>query len=345
MRTSMLVAAILLVLPGVAAGQAGAPAVQNATLRRAIQAYESADFNGALTSARQALRERLSNAERARAYELLAFVHGGTNQPDSAIAAFREMILLDPDRELGRVSGRVNGYFQAALSQVLVVRQLRVDTAAFVAGQGFLPIRYTVTSQARVRTRVVGGQTSVLVDSSITQGQVNLRWTGQLADGTPVTPGDYSVQVEAQGTGQSSFAVSQQVRITQGQADTQPHLTALPGYEFLPETEIPPKSFKPLGLATLYTGAAAAGALALTGDLGSSQGPLLVIGAGALLTGFAKSLAKPAPQPARANILYNRLLREQLARRNQEIAQANAARRQAVQLRVVPLPRATGAAR
>ena len=61
------------------------------------------------------------------------------------------------------------------------------------------------------------------------------------------------------------------------------------------------------------------------------------MGAGAVLTGFIASLSRPAPQPARANLLYNQLLREQLGRRNAEIARENAARRQAVQITVAPL--------
>jgi hypothetical protein len=340
--TTLLVLAALLLAPAGVAAQAGA-AVQNATLRRAIQAYDNVDFTQAVTLARQALRERLTAPERARAFELLAFVFGGTNQPDSCINAFREMILLDPDRELVRPSGRINGYFQAALSQVLVVRQLHIDTAEFVAGQGALPIRYTVTSNARVRVRATSGRTSVLIDSSITVGSVNLRWGAQGPDGRSVPPGDYTIQVEAQGPGQSSFSAAAQVRITHGAVDTVPHLTRLEGYDFLPETEVPPKNWRPMGLAFLYTGAAAAGSLLFQGQLGAEQGALVAVGLGTVVTGFVASLSKPAPQPAQANILYNRLLREQLARRNAEIARDNEARRQAVEIRAVPLPRAGGA--
>ena len=67
-----------------------------------------------------------------------------------------------------------------------------------------------------------------------------------------------------------------------------------------------------------------------------------MIGGGLMAAGFVVMLRKPAPQPARGNILYNRLLREQLARRNTEIAQDNVRRRQQVSLRVVPLPRTGG---
>ena len=112
-----------------------AQAVQNATLRRAIQAYESLDFAQVMTLANRALGERLTSPERARAYELLGFAFSASNLPDSAINAFKECILLDPDRELDprRVSPRIDGYFSAALRQVMVVRQLRVDSARFVA--------------------------------------------------------------------------------------------------------------------------------------------------------------------------------------------------------------------
>jgi hypothetical protein len=247
------------------------------------------------------------------------------------------MILLDPDRELGRVSGRINGYFQAALSQVLVVRQLRVDSTAFVAGQGFVPIRYVVTSSARVRTVAIRGDTTVQIDSSVTSGQVNLRWPAQLPDGRPVPPGDYTVQVEARGAGQSSFSATRRIRIAHGRVDTIPHLTALPGYDSLPATEIPPKNWRPLGLAFLYAGTTVGASLALGGDLDVPSEALVAVGVGTLVTGFIASLSRPAPQPATANLLYNQLLREQLGRRNAEIARENAARRQAVRITVTPL--------
>jgi hypothetical protein len=337
MRIIAALAGAVLLAPGAATAQGGTTPVQNLNLRRAVQAYNSADFTQTLTFARQALRERLTAPELARAYELLGFVFGATSQPDSCIAAFREMILLDPDRELGRVSGRINGYFQAALSQVLVVRQPQVDSVQFVAGQGFVPIRYIVTSSARVRTVAIGGETTISIDSSVTSGLVNLRWPAQLPDGAPVPPGDYTVQIEARGAGQSSFSAVRRIRVAHDHVDTLPHLTALPGYDSLPATEIPPKSWRPLGLAFLYTGAAAGAALALGGDLEVQPDALVLVGGGALLTGFIASLTRPAPQPARANVLYNQLLREQLSRRNAEIARENAARRQAVRITVTPL--------
>lgn len=341
MRRTVLFTLLALTAPVVAAGQGQAPApVQNATLRRAIQAYDNLDFAQVVTVATAALRERLTSAERARAYELLGFAYSATNQPDQAINSFKEAILLDPDRELdpSRVSPRVAGYFNAALGQVMVVRQLLVDSARFIAGQGAVPVRYTVTSRARVKARAVSGQTSVLIDSAITIGQQNLRWTARLPNGDPVPAGTYTIVVEAT-AGQNSFSTSTQVVVAQGAVDTLAHLTALPGYEYLPETEVPPKSWRPMGLAFLYTGLAGAGTFAFEGgQLGSGpKRELATIGFGALVTGFVMTLKKPAPQPARANILYNNLLREQLARRNQEIARENVSRRQQVELTATPL--------
>jgi hypothetical protein len=345
MRSAFFLVLGVLAGPTVAAQGAQQP-VQNATLRRALQAYDNLDFAQVVTVANQALRERLTSPERARAYELLGFAYSATSQPDQAINAFKETILLDPDRELdpSKVSPRIGGYFNAALGQVMVVRLLEADSSQFIAGQGFVPIRYTVTSRARVRARAVSGATSVLLDSSITVGQVNLRWSARLPNGDPVPTGTYTIVVEAT-AGQNSFSTSRQVRVSQGAVDTLPHLTSLPGYTYLPETEVPPKSWRPMGLALVYTGVALAGTSALaSGDLGSAslrEGG--TIGAGIILAGFVMTLKKPAPQPARGNILYNQLLREQIARRNTEIAQENVRRRQQVALTIVPVARAGGA--
>ncbi|MGH7672775.1 MAG: hypothetical protein ACREMC_07735 [Gemmatimonadales bacterium] len=341
MRRRVWLLAVLTLAPAAVAAQA----VQNATLRRAQQAYENLEYRQALALGRAALRERLTGFERARAYELLGFTYSGLDSILRAVDAFKQVVLLEPERDLdpNRTSPKALSAFQVALTQVLVVRQLRVDSTEFVGGQGAVAMRYTVTQPARVVTRIVGGRAPVRVDSSVASGQVNLRWPARLASGDPVPAGSYTVVVEAT-VGQNSFSASQPIRITHGAVDTLPHLTSLPGYEYLPETELPPKSWRPMGLALVYTGIAFAGTAALNaGDLGSASfREAGVVGGGVMLAGFVVTLKKPAPQPARGNILYNRLLREQIARRNAEIAQENVRRRQQVALSVVPVPRTGG---
>ena len=56
----------------------------------------------------------------------------------------------------------------------------------------------------------------------------------------------------------------------------------------------------------------------------------------ALVTGLAMSLRRPDPRPSPANILYNQLLRELLARQNADIARENETRRSQVLLHVTP---------
>jgi hypothetical protein len=342
-RVMWLLVAGVAASPFLAGGVAG-QAVQNATVRRAQQASENLDYRRALTLAQAALRERLTGFERARAYELLGFTYSAMDSILRAVDAFKQVVLLEPERELdaNRTSPKALSAFQVALTQVLVVRQLRVDSVAFIGGQGAVGMRYTVTQPARVVTRLVGTP-ALRIDSSVANGQVNLRWPARLANGDPVPAGSYTVVVEAT-VGQNSFSASQPIRITHGVVDTLPHVTSLPGYEYLPETEVPPKSWRPLGLALVYSGIALAGTSALSsGDLGSaSLREAGVVGGGVILAGFVMTLKKPAPQPARGNILYNRLLREQLTRRNEEIAQENLRRRQQVAVSVVPLPRAGG---
>jgi hypothetical protein len=327
-----------------AASPLAAQQVQNATLRRAQAAYENLDYRQALALARTAQRERLNGFDRARNYELLAFTFSAMDSILRAVDAFKEVISLEPERELdpNRTSPKALSAFQVALTQVLVVRGLRVDSTDFVGGQGQVGIRYTVTQPARVITRVLGGA-AVKIDSSVANGQVNLRWPARLPNGDPVPAGAYTVVVEAT-VGQNNFSASQPIRVTHGAVDTLPHLTSIPGYDYLPETEIPPKSWRPMGIALVSTGLALAGTSALNrSDLGSASfREAGVVGGGLMLAGFIVTLRKPAPQPARGNILYNRLLREQLARRNAEIAQDNVRRRQQVALRVVPVPRIGG---
>src|SRR5207245_3774374 len=161
---------------------------QNVTLRQALQAYDNVDFARAIALARRALLERMSGPDQARAYELLGFSYSATDSQVKAVDAFKQAILLDPDRQLdaNRVSPKITSLFYSALGQVLVVRQLQVDSARFVGGQGAVPLRFTVTSPARVRVRAVSGSTSLLVDSAVFTSAVNLRWLALLPNADPV---------------------------------------------------------------------------------------------------------------------------------------------------------------
>lgn len=316
-----------------------ASAQTNPTLRRAKEAYNNLSYSEAIALARQATRERLNSDDQARAYELLAFSYASLDSTRRATEAFKQALLLNPDRALdpGRISPKITSAFALALAQVLVLRDLRVDSAEFIAGAGALPIRFTVTRTARLRTRLVGPGGQITVDSALAEGAVRLQWNGLLSNGLPPQAGTYRLIVEAS-AGRDTYAASIPMRIAPGAVDTLAHLTSLPGYALLPETVVPPRSWKPVGLALMATSVALGGSLALESSKlgGGGRREILTVGAGAALVGLLATAKKPAPVPARANILYNSLVREQLARRNAEIAAENSARRRQVKLAVVP---------
>ena len=74
------VVGLMLLVPAALVGQDSN--IQNATLRRAIRAYESLDFPQVIVLGRASLRERLTAPERARAEELLGFAFSATNLTD-----------------------------------------------------------------------------------------------------------------------------------------------------------------------------------------------------------------------------------------------------------------------
>ena len=315
----------------------------NATLRRANAAYNNLSYAEAISLVHQATRERLDSEDQARGYELLAFSYASLDSTRRATEAFKQALLLNPDRSLdaARISPKITSAFALALAQVLVLRDLRIDSTELIAGTGAVPIRFTVTRTARLRTRLVGPGGEITVDSALGEGPVRLQWNGLLSRGQPPAAGNYRLIVEAS-AGRDSYAASVALHITPGTVDTLPHLTSLPGYELLPETVVPPRSWKPVGLALMATSVALGGSLALESSklAGGGRREILAIGTSAALVGVMATMKKPAPVPARANILYNSLVREQLARRNAEIAAENELRRRQVKLAIVPRLRA-----
>lgn len=313
-------------------------AQENPALRRAANAYRDLEYGQAITFCKQALRERLRADDQVRAYEILGFAFAALDSARQATDAFRELVLLSPDRELdpARISPKITSLFALARTQVLVVRRLELDSTRIIAGAQSANFAFTVTRPSRVRARITGSGREVVIDDSRVDGTVRIPWNGLMADGNPAPTGSYRFVVEAT-AGRDSYAASLAIRIVAGAVDTVEHLTALPGYELLPETVIPPRSWRPLMMASAAAGVMAGASFALeNGRLtGSGRREILSVGVGTIALGVLASWKRPAPVPAPANIRYNALVREQLARRNAELAAQNATRRRQVQLTLV----------
>src|SRR5256885_15178131 len=131
--TWLVLAASVLCPPAIAA-----QGIQNVTLRRAQQAFDNLEYRQALSLGQASLRERLNGYDRARAYELLGFTYSGMDSILKAVDAFKQVVLLEPERDLdpNRTSPKALSAFQVALTQILVIRQLRVDSVSFIGGRG-----------------------------------------------------------------------------------------------------------------------------------------------------------------------------------------------------------------
>ncbi len=151
-RRLAFVTAFLVLLPLRVAAQ------ENAALVEARQAYEALDYRSAIVSVRRALGQQLVRGELIEAYEMLGFMYGALDSTSQAVEAFRNLIILDPDREPDalRVSPQITSLYASALGQVLVVRRVGIDSASFVAGSGRVPLRFDVSRPAAVRVRAVG---------------------------------------------------------------------------------------------------------------------------------------------------------------------------------------------
>lgn len=312
------------------------------SLRRARAAYVDLKYDSAIVLSRRAIDAgRLSHDDLVEGHELLGFAAASLDSNALALAAFRELITLEPDREPDpvRVSPRITALYSLALGQVLVIRRLRADSTRLVAGQRPYPVRFQVSRAARVTARVVGGGLDMVFDSLLMAGDGSAAWRLLRPDGTPIGSGRYDVLIEAV-AGRERAQNGITVLVTAAAQDTLPHLTALPGNPERPEYERPRKDWNPAGLSLLYLtlGAGITAALPQRGLSSRVPRELLYVGAGGLSLGLVLSLRRPEPRPVQLAIDYNRVVRDLLARNNADIARQNETLRRQVVMTVAPIP-------
>jgi hypothetical protein len=316
-------------------------AQEGAGVRHVRELNERLQYDSAVVAAESALATpRVSPDDRLALYELLGNMYAAMDSTTRAGVAFENLIQMDPDRAPDPllVSPKIVNLYNAALGRVLVARHVMVDSASFVAGEGHATIRFQVTRAAAVRTRLVGGGLDIMVDSlPRASADLSVQWNGLTPAGAPIPPGRYQVIVTASAGGNASDNGRTWLAVSATPRDTVALLTALPDYQEQPETEQPGRSWAPLSAAASYFSVGLAAALVLRNTAFGSALPagLIVVGSASLASGFVLSLRSPPPRPVESAVLYNRLLRDMLVRRNVEIANANANRRRQVVLTVV----------
>jgi len=314
----------------------------NPTIGQAADAFNAFDFPRALALARQAVNdEPLSNDDLVVAYELIGFSYGALDSADQAVQALSQMIVLDPDREpnVEALPPRLVNLYNQALGQVLVVRRMLVDSISFVAGFGAVTMHYEVSRPSIAVVRVVGNGTNAVVDSILVNpGEQRYDWDAMI-DGRAIPAGEYQLIVSA-AEGRNQFQAARPFTVTHGAVDTLSHLTRLEGFDQLPETETPPRDWRPLGVSALLTGLASGAALAIgSSDLGGPRRELIGVSVASLATGLVLSLRTPEARVVPQAVLYNSLLRQQLAETNRRIASDNEEIRRRVRLTIVQGPR------
>jgi hypothetical protein len=321
------------------AASTGAAGQTSVDVEAARAAYGQLNFEGVIRISKTALRNANSRKDQADLYELLALSYGALDSTAQAIDAFRDLILVDPDREPdpARVSPRITALYAQAMGRVLVVRHVTFDSTSFVAGRGWMSVDFEVPRLARVLVDVVGPDFESRIDSVTVAGNGRVNWNAMTPAGDPVPAGRYQIFFDA-AAGPDRYETRIVAEVLHAPVDTLPHVTSIPGREEQNEWFQPGRNWKPLGVATLYTAVAAGASLALENtDLANP--PRKEIGAvsfAALVTGLVMSLKKPDPVPVQSAILYNQILREEIARRNADIAAQNVERRRQTLITVIP---------
>jgi hypothetical protein len=337
-RMSVGATVLLLMWPHPVVGQ------EHPLLADAAAAWEASDFDGVLAAARAALGDTLSPAQQAEAWDWVARVYDTMGETESVIAALEQFVLHAPEWEFdpNERDPEFLTLHQIALSRNLVVRRVAVDSVTFPAGRGGVRVRFQVTQPAPVRTRLYGpGGFERDLGTIGLVGSVDLvEWDGLTPEGDPAPPGLYTFQISAGDSVFGEYTGFVRVALRRTEPVLLPHIDSIPGWSEYPETESPPRDWKPLAIAGLAAAVGTGATLMIeSSSTGVSYRELIAINVGALLTGLWWSLKQPEPQPVQANIRFNRLLRRQIDRENQRIDEENARLRGQVLLTVVPVER------
>lgn len=305
-------------------------------LDQGVRAYQIREYDGGVWMLRRALAaegaDALSNAETARALLYLTATEVARNQRDSALAAARRLILLDPryrpDDSFPQPVLAV--YQEARRTAPSVSIRASGDTAIRPGAETFV-VRLGSSTSPDVTANVTSSDGRVVrtLFSGTLKDSVDLRWNGLDGSGKVPAPGRYLIQVAPRnqrgGATSASWTLRLPLELMQSAVDTTPLPLAPPDSLFRPERGNSNAAMRAL-VPGLVAGAAIVVLPKVVASGENASGARLIVGGAVTIAGIAAFFSHHPGQRIPANEQYNRNLRETWQRNSQEIARRNADR-------------------
>jgi hypothetical protein len=338
-RLILLLAAVVLI-PVTARGQSASD-----LLAQGIRAYGVREFDGGAWLLRRALssqgQDALSPGETARALMYLTAIEVARNQRDSAIAAARRLLVIEPryrpDDQTFPAS--VLALLQEAKRTTPPTMALRLTgDSAIRPGTDVFALRLTAPTPAEVTAAVTSSEGRVLrtLYTGQVKDSVDLRWNGLDVSGAAPPAGRYAITVTPVGRDRrAGWSLRLPIEVVRPALDTMPLPAEPPDSLFRPERGDSRGAFNAL-LPGVLAGAAIVILPKVVASGEHPTGARLVVGGAVTVAGIAAFLSHRPGQNLPGNSLYNRTLRENWKRNAADVARRNADQRRQARMIIRP---------
>ncbi len=334
--TWALIVAGLLPLPGAAAQDA------SALITRAVSAYEGLELDAAAGLLRRALArplgDSLSAPERTRALAYLGAIEVLREHRDSAAAAFRQLVLVDPRYRADTYvfPPEVTRLFDEVRLQTRVVTIRMPDDTTVPAQQGWLTVWLFPSAPHDVTVAIArdDGRPLRTLYAGPLGDSLSVRWDGRDSTGAIAPRGRLWLTAASRaGRGGATERLAQLPLDFDVAVDTLAHPAALKLEQSLPERAT--RRTKVRSLASgLLIGAAAVTLPQIVAPGEHPSGTRLVVGGTLAVSGVIGFLMKPASRPLPDTAAANQARRDDWQRRTNAVIAENARRLQRTSFRV-----------
>ena len=330
------VAAMALAAPATAA-RAQNPAD---LLERAVRAYQDLNFDAAAGLLRRVLMPQLADsldhAGRARALTYLGAAERFRERRDSAMAAFRRLVLLDPRYRPDTL------VFPPEVTRLFDEVRLRTKTVAIrVPDDTVIPLQrgsfaawLVPSSPHNVTVGIARGDGSPLRElyAGPVGDSLDVHWDGRDSAGALAPRGRLWLTVESRVGGATMRVVEVPLELDYA-LDTVAHPAALKAGQLLPERASRRTGLRSLA-GGLLIGAAAVSLPQIVAPGQRSSGTRIAVGGTLALSGLVGYLAQPPGRPLPDNVAANQVRREDWRRRTDAVIAENARRKAGASFRV-----------